>query len=66
MKEMGEYANLFKSNVVAGVGANSATGGIAPGASGRIDVRNLTAEQYAKIREENPEALGLPPKSARK
>ncbi len=59
MKEIGEYANLFKSNVVSGVGAHPATGGITPGTNGRIDVRNLTAEQYSKIRKENPAALGL-------
>lgn len=59
MKELTDYANLFKSNVVSGLGANSATGGIAPGANGRIDVRRLTPEQYKKIRKENPELLGL-------
>ena len=59
MKELSDYANLFKSNVVSGVGANSATGGIAPGAKGQIDVNSLTAEQYAKIRKENPALLGL-------
>jgi hypothetical protein len=59
MKELGDYANLFKSNVVSGLGANSATGGLTPGVSGPIDVRNLTPEQYKKIREENPELLGL-------
>ncbi len=59
MKELSDYANLFKSNVVSGVGANSATGGISPGINGRVDVRNLTPEQYRKIRKENPELLGL-------
>ena len=59
MKELAEYANLFKVNVVSGVGANSATGGISPGANGRIDVRRLTPEQYRKIRKEKPELLGL-------
>jgi hypothetical protein len=59
MKETEEYANLFKSNVVPGVGANSATGGMTPGSNGRIDVRKLTPEQYMKIRKENPELLGL-------
>ncbi len=64
MKELSSYANLFKSNVVSGVGANSATGGIAPGANGRIDVRTLTPEQYKKIRKDNPELLGLAPKKS--
>ena len=59
MKDLGEYANLFKSNVVSGIGAHPATGGITPGSNGRIDVRNITPEQYAKIRQENPAALGL-------
>ena len=59
MKELSDYANLFKSNVVSGLGANSATGGMAPGANGRLDVRNLTPEQYKRIRKENPELLGL-------
>jgi len=59
MKEIGKYANLFRSNVVSGIGAHPATGGITPGTNGRIDVRNLTTEQYAKIRKENPAALGL-------
>jgi hypothetical protein len=59
MKELGDYANLFKSNVVSGLGANSATGGLTSGVSGPIDIRNLTPEQYKKIREENPELLGL-------
>lgn len=59
MKEMADYANLFKNNVVSGVGANSATGGVTPGANGKIDTRNITIEQYAKIRKENPALLGL-------
>jgi len=59
MKELGDYANLFKGNVVSGLGANSATGGNAPGSSGRVDVSSLTMEQYAKLRKENPAVLGL-------
>lgn len=59
MKEMRDYANLFKSNVVSGVGANSATGGHTPGSNGQIDATTLTIEQYAKIRKENPALLGL-------
>ena len=58
-RSMNGYANLFKSNVVAGVGANSATVGLAPGSNGRIDVRKMTPEQYAKLRKESPELLGL-------
>ncbi len=59
MKELSDYANLFKVNVVSGIGANSAIGGMSPGANGRIDVRRLTPEQYRKIRKEKPELLGL-------
>jgi len=60
MKELPElYGNLFKSNVVSGVGAGSATGGASPGEGGRVDPTKLTPEQYRKIRKENPEALGL-------
>ncbi len=60
MKELPEqYGNLFKSNVVSGIGAGSATGGLASGANGRVDPRKLTTEQYIKLRKENPAALGL-------
>ena len=66
MKELGEqYGNLFKANVVSGIGAGSATGGLAPGANGRIDARKLTTEQYMKLRKENPTALGLKPGRSR-
>lgn len=59
MTELPEFQNLFKRNVVSGVGGNSAIGGLAPGSNGKIDVRTLTPEQYQKLRAENPEALGL-------
>ena len=59
MTEIAEYQNLFRKNVVSGVGGNSAIGGLTPGSNGRIDVRNLTPDQYQKIRAENPELLGL-------
>ena len=62
MKEMSEWRNLFKANVVSGVGANSATGGLTPGSGGVVDVRKLTPTQYQKLRKENPEALGLAPR----
>lgn len=59
MKELPQfYGNLFRSNVVSGVGSGSATGGVKSG-EGRIDPTKLTAEQYRKVRKENPEALGL-------
>jgi hypothetical protein len=60
MKELpARYGNLFKSGVVSGIGASSATGGIAPGSSGKLDVRKLTPQQYQDIRAKNPELLGL-------
>ena len=59
------YGNLFKSGVVSGIGGNSATGGLAPGANGQIDVRKLSPTQYREIREKNPELLGLKPKRSR-
>jgi hypothetical protein len=63
MKEMPEqWGNLFRSNVVSGIGSSSATGGLMPGQGGKIDVRKLTPQQYREIREKNPELLGLAPK----
>lgn len=63
MKELPEiYGNLFKSNVVSGIGGNSATG-VTPGHNGKINLRNLTPAQYRELRANNPEALGLRPKT---
>jgi hypothetical protein len=59
MKELGAYANLFKSNVVSGIGAHPATGGATPGANGQVDVTKLTMAQFKKLRDENPAAVGL-------
>ncbi len=59
MTDMPEFQNLFRKNVVSGVGGNSAIGGLTPGSNGRIDVRSLTVDQYQKVRAENPELLGL-------
>jgi hypothetical protein len=62
MKELPEqYGNLFKSGVVSGIGSGSATGGLLPGQSGRVDVRKLIPQQYREIREKNPALLGLRP-----
>ena len=52
------YGNLFKSNLVSGV-ASSSGAGVMPG--GKIDVRNLTQEQYMELRRTNPAAVGLRP-----
>lgn len=51
--------NLFKSNVVSGVGGNSTTGGVIPGADGRIDPRELTTDQWMKQYKDDPTKLGL-------
>lgn len=53
MRELPEiHGNLFKPNVVSGMGASNGNG-----PSGKVDKRNLTPEQYAKLRRENPAAL---------
>jgi len=63
MKEMPEqWGNLFRSNVLSGIGSSSATGGLMPGYGGKIDVRKLTQAQYLEVRAKNPELLGLAPK----
>ena len=62
MKELPKYVNLFKSNVVSGVGANAATGGLTPGSNGKIDPRKIpNMETYMAIRAQHPEQLGLRP-----
>jgi hypothetical protein len=59
MKELPElWGNLFKSNVVSGIGSGSATGSGLPG-TGAVDPKRLSPEQYMKLRKENPKALGL-------
>jgi hypothetical protein len=58
------WGNLFRSGVVSGIGAGTATGGLSPGQSGRLDaaaIRKLTQEQYREIRATHPEWLGLNP-----
>lgn len=58
MKELPEiYGNLFKSNVVSGIGSSSGVG--ITNSNGKIDLKNLSPAQYREIREKNPEALGL-------
>lgn len=54
------YGNLFKSNVVSGVG-----GGQGSALPDKVDVAALTPEQYRKLRAESPEKLGLPPRNRR-
>ena len=58
MSELPEYGNLFRPNVVKGVGGGAADSGI-PGNGGKVDIRKLSPEQYQKLRKENPSAVGL-------
>lgn len=51
--------NLFKANVVSGIGGNSATGGSQPGADGQLDATELTTAQFVKQFQEDPTKLGL-------
>jgi len=63
MKQLPEtYGNLFKSGVVSGIGANSATG-VTPG-SGKLDLRKLAQDPaaYRKMRSEDPGRIGLSPR----
>jgi len=58
------WGNLFKSGVVSGIGAGTATGGLTPGQGGKltaVQLRNMTQEQYLEIRAKHPELLGLNP-----
>ena len=62
MKELPDlYGNLFKSNVVSGIGASSATGGLMSGGKGNLDLEKVAQDPvlYRKIRAEHPEWLGL-------
>lgn len=59
MRELPDmFGNLFKANVVSGVGAGAATGSGVPG-SGRVDPSKISMDQYMEMRKKNPEALGL-------
>ncbi len=62
MRELPEiYGNLFKSNVVSGIGSNSATGGLNTGKDGKVDLEKLAKDpvQFRKVLKENPALLGL-------
>jgi hypothetical protein len=50
--------NLFKANVVSGVGGNSSTGGVAPGQDGRVDVSQLTTQQFMELYKKDPTLVG--------
>jgi hypothetical protein len=51
--------NLFKANVVSGVGGNSSTGGVTPGADGKLDASGLTTAQFMELYKKDPTKLGL-------
>ena len=58
MKEIPDlYGNLFKSNAAGGIGGTNATDGSTSGSP--IDYTNIPMDEYAKLRKENPKALGL-------
>ena len=59
MKELEDYANLFKSNFTNGIGTSNTTSGLASGPGGKIDIRKLSIEQYMKLRNEQPELFGF-------
>lgn len=57
MKELVDYQNLFRSNVVSGLGSNSSTAGIPTGATGKPDLARIARDpqQYRKLRQERPD-----------
>lgn len=50
--------NLFKANVVSGVGGNSSTGGVAPGQDGKVDVSQLSTAQFMELYRKDPTLVG--------
>jgi hypothetical protein len=57
MKELKDlYGNLFKPNVVSGIGAGTAPGGAAPG---KVDNQKISTAEYMRLRKERPEVLGI-------
>jgi vacuolar-type H+-ATPase subunit I/STV1 len=55
MKEDASYSNLFKANVVSGLGKDTS----ASGTTGKVDLKHLSQAEYRKLRKENPALLGL-------
>lgn len=51
------YGNLFKSNVVGGIGGTGSSGTAL--SKGKVDVTKISMEEYMKRRKENPASLGL-------
>jgi hypothetical protein len=52
-----EYGSLFKSSATGGAGLKGTDG--MRRKDGAVDVSQLSMEQYARLRKENPSALGL-------
>ena len=50
--------NLFKANVVSGVGGNSSTGGVQPGKDGKLDVSQLSTAQFMDLYRKDPTLVG--------
>jgi hypothetical protein len=50
--------NLFKANVVSGVGGNSSTGGVTPGKDGKLDVSQLSTAQFMELYRKDPTLVG--------
>lgn len=55
--QIDKYGNLFKANVVGGIGGHSAAGGARAGKP--VDVRSLSPAEYRRMKKENPKALGF-------
>lgn len=51
--------NLFKANVVSGVGGNSSTGGVAPGQDGSVDLSKLSTAQFMELYKKDPSLVGV-------
>jgi len=54
MREDAGYSNLFKANVISGLGKD--TGGT-PGTHGTVDIKNMSQADYRKMRKEHPELI---------
>jgi hypothetical protein len=57
MKELKDiYGNLFKPNIVSGIGAGTAQGGPS---NGRVDPTKISTAEYMRLRKTDPAALGI-------
>ena len=55
--QVARFGNLFRSNMVGGIGGHNAAGG-AKAVRG-LDVRNMSPEQYRQAKKESPGLLGF-------